>query len=120
MFSKQGAPCWGRNVPLVSLGWLLGLGAAFADAQTLSIRGSVSDASGASIPGATVSLTLSTVAGRRTTATDASGAYTFEGLPAGSYLAGARYNDTDVLAQPVTVGAGPGSDRPGLHRRSIE
>lgn len=56
-----------------------------AAGQTFSISGTVSDAAGASIPGATVALTSAAAAGRRTATTDATGRYSFSGVAAGSY-----------------------------------
>ncbi|MEO5924847.1 MAG: TonB-dependent receptor [Bryobacteraceae bacterium] len=56
-----------------------------AAAQSLTISGTVADTQSVPVAEATVSLTLSSAAGRRITTTDASGRYRFEGLTGGSY-----------------------------------
>lgn len=55
--------------------------------QTGEIRGVVSDASGAVVPEAAVSVSSPALQGARSTTTDAEGAYIFRGLPPGTYTA---------------------------------
>jgi Carboxypeptidase regulatory-like domain len=70
-----------------------------AHAQTVTLRGQVSDESGAVVPGAQVTLTGPS-GGRRTAASDITGAYTFAGIPAGDYTVQAS---APGLAQPKPV-----------------
>ncbi|MBV9405558.1 MAG: carboxypeptidase regulatory-like domain-containing protein, partial [Acidobacteriaceae bacterium] len=57
----------------------------WAQTSTGSIVGTVSDASGAAIPGASVTLTNTGTAERRTLTSDSSGNYQFVNLLPGSY-----------------------------------
>ncbi len=65
---------------------LLGLGRPVAGQTTGSIVGTVTDETGAVLPGATVTLSGPTlIGGPRVQATDAAGAYRFDRLPPGTY-----------------------------------
>ena len=81
-------------------------GLAHLSAQTASLRGQITDESGAVIPGATV--TLNGPSGTvKTTTSGSDGAYSFTALAPGSYTVKAAAPDL-ALAQPakVTLGAG--------------
>src|SRR5258707_9450336 len=70
-------------------------------AQTASLRGQVTDESGAVIPAATV--TLKGPAGlMKTAVTGSDGSYSFTGLPSGDYTVQALAPDL-VLPKPVEV-----------------
>ena len=58
---------------------------AFAQRSTANIRGTVSDSSGAVIPGATVALKGEDTGLSRTATTNAAGVYSFPDLPVGRY-----------------------------------
>jgi len=65
---------------------VLAAGAAYAQVQTGSITGLVTDSSGAVLPGATVSLSgEKLIGGVQTQITDATGNYRFDRLPPGAY-----------------------------------
>lgn len=72
------------------------------DAGTHSLTGRVVDPAGAGVPGATVRLHLKTQDLLRTAATSAEGAFRFDRLPPGEYLAEARTDGLDQV-NPVTV-----------------
>ena len=73
-----------RQILYASVTWLLVSAAAFA--QTLgTITGEVKDASGAVIPGVTVTVTNRATNATRTTASNAVGLFDFPALPPGSY-----------------------------------
>jgi len=70
------------------LGMLVAAGPALAQGgagSTGSIQGEVVDASGAALPGVTVTATSPSLLGIQTAATNGQGIYRFPGLPAGSY-----------------------------------
>jgi hypothetical protein len=58
----------------------------FAQETTGSLQGTVKDPTGASVPGATVSVTTPTLVGVKTEQTDAKGYYHFSNLPPGAYV----------------------------------
>src|SRR5437764_6677092 len=65
---------------------LLAASAARAQVETGSITGTVTDASGAVLPGVTVTLTgEKLIGGAQTQTTDATGTYRFDRLPPGAY-----------------------------------
>jgi hypothetical protein len=77
-----------------------------AQTETGRVSGSVEDAQGLVVPGATVTLTSTTTAAVRTTSSDANGRYVFANLPAGPYsltveLSGFAPQRRDLV---VTVG----------------
>src|SRR5947207_2851646 len=86
-----------------------------AHAQTATLRGQVIDESGAVVPGASVTLTPNTGAGRSTT-TDGAGSYSFVVLTAGDYTVRAS---APQLAQPevVHLTLRPGAQTLDLHLR---
>src|SRR6476661_7308866 len=91
---------------LICLILLVLAGLAPLSAQTASLRGQITDESGAVIPGATV--TLNGPSGTvKTTTSGNDGAYSFTALAPGSYTVKAAAPDL-ALAQPakVTLGAG--------------
>jgi hypothetical protein len=70
--------------PELALILLLGAGRLFAQ-STGSVRGTVSDSSGAAIPDASVTVTNTQTAQTRSTQTTGSGVFVFPELPIGSY-----------------------------------
>ncbi|MFN8061735.1 MAG: TonB-dependent receptor [Vicinamibacterales bacterium] len=75
-----------RALGLACLALALGASAAGAQVQTGSISGTVTDASGAILPGVTVSLTgEKLIGGAQSAVTDETGGYRFNRLPPGSY-----------------------------------
>lgn len=81
--------------------------AAPAAATGAAIHGHIADQTGALIPGATV--TITTVDGKvvATAKADASGAYSANGLAAGSYIVSAEYAGfAPFQSQPILVAAG--------------
>ena len=84
---------------VVILGLLLLAQVTVAQTQTGAVRGVVKDSTGGVIPGANVA--LESADGRsRTSATDASGAYSFSNVPPGQYTLKATY---EGLQQPSPV-----------------
>ena len=69
---------------LLLLLFLLAPGAA-AQTTTSTIEGKVTDATGAAVPGAEVSVSGTTLAAERSATTDATGFYRVTALPAGNY-----------------------------------
>jgi hypothetical protein len=75
-----------RTLSRVGLGFLLGLLATSAFAQSAgSIRGTITDTTGAVIPGATVTLAQEATKFARTVVTDAKGGYFFGAVQPGAY-----------------------------------
>lgn len=77
-----------RGVYLLLAAWLLAIppNALAQIGQTASLQGSVTDASGSPIPGATVTVTSAAlIGGPRSTSTDATGQYRFRSLAPGIY-----------------------------------
>ena len=60
-------------------------------ASTAALRGTITDPTGALIPGATVTITTSAGATVKETTADSSGAYAVTGLTAGSYIVRTSY-----------------------------
>ena len=75
---------------------------ATAQAGRGTVTGTISDAQGIPLQGVRLTLTPSAVV----TVSDATGQYTFLGIPAGSYTLTAAYAGFDPLSAPVTVAAG--------------
>src|SRR3954447_16716477 len=74
-----------RSLPLVALLVLLLPQALFAQTNAGSLSGSVSDASGAALPGVTVTATNASTGFNRTVVTETDGTYRFQSLPVGTY-----------------------------------
>jgi hypothetical protein len=70
---------------LLFAGTLCGVHPAHAQETTASLRGAVTDSTGARVPGATVTLTAVATGAKSTTTTDASGFYAFPQLSVGNY-----------------------------------
>ncbi len=70
---------------LIVFGSLLAGQAAFGQTVTATLTGSVVDASGASVPDASVTLTNASSGNVRKTVTNASGYYAVPAIPAGTY-----------------------------------
>jgi hypothetical protein len=66
--------------------YILAIGALFSQTPTGTVAGSVNDASGARIPGATVRLINVATKDTRTTTSSASGDYLFPSVPTGNYV----------------------------------
>ena len=79
--------------------------AAWGQQTSGTLRGRVTDSSGAVIPGAAVS--LAGPGGARTTTTDATGAYLFTGLPSGTYTVQATTTGFSPFEAKAEIGAGP-------------
>ncbi len=92
---------------------LAATGAIAQGRQTAVITGTVTSSDGASVPGATVTVTSPVLQGAQTAVTDLNGVYVLRGLPPGAYavsveLAGLSTYRTEVqvpLGQTVTVDA---------------
>src|SRR3569623_1298557 len=83
--------------------WILAAIAALAQ-QTASLRGTLTDSSGAIIPAASVS--LSGPAGKKTVQTQADGTYLFPGLPPGNYKVAVAYPGFVAYEHAITIQAG--------------
>ncbi len=71
------------------------------------INGTVTDQSGAVVPGATVEATESSTGVSRKTITSSAGAYTFQDMPLGAYtvkVSASTFKDAVVTKVPVTAG----------------
>ena len=66
--------------------FLINAGAGLAQTGTTSLRGTVTDKSGATVSGANITLTISTQAASRTTVSGPNGDYEFLALTPGTYL----------------------------------
>src|SRR5690348_7814269 len=77
---------WIRRLGIALVALVLAAPAARAQSQTGSITGTVTDSSGAVLPGVSVSVSGETlIGGVQTQVTDAKGTYRFDRLPPGSY-----------------------------------
>ena len=77
---------WPRYLTIAWMALMLVASGAAAQVQTGSITGTVTDASGAVLPGVTVTLTgEKLIGGAATMTTDAAGVYRFDRLPPGAY-----------------------------------
>src|SRR5579875_643431 len=76
---------------------------AFAQAVSGTVSGTVSDSTGAAIPGATVQLSKSVSGLNRTTTTDASGQFRFTNVPADQYRLSATSSGFKASTQTVAV-----------------
>jgi hypothetical protein len=75
----------GRLSALVVVLVLAGFGTAWSQSGTAGLRGTVADAQGAAIPGATVTITNTETGLSRTHVTDSVGEYLFVAMPPGTY-----------------------------------
>jgi Carboxypeptidase regulatory-like domain len=104
--------CWYLGFLILFCLATIGSALALAQTGTTSIRGTVSDKSGAVIPDAQVKLTSRDLAVERTTATNQSGQYEFPALQPGKYdltvesKGFRKFNQTDIellVNNPATV-----------------
>jgi hypothetical protein len=78
-----------------------------APIATATLRGQVSDPTGALIPGATITITTSAGVTKGTATADASGSYQVSGLAPGSYIVLASVEGfADFASQPIQLAAG--------------
>jgi len=97
-----------RRVPAGVLAAVLVLSASIASAQTTgSVNGTVTDNTGAILPGVTVTATSPVLMGAQSAVTNESGAYRFPSLPPGSYrLAFALPGFSSVVREDIVVNIG--------------
>src|SRR2546423_313374 len=92
------------TLALVLIACLLAATAAFAQTSSGSVTGRVVDASGAALPGVTVTAANSKTGFSRSVVTDAEGRYTFPSVPIGTYNVTAELNGfTTVTTRNVVV-----------------
>jgi hypothetical protein len=85
----------------------------FAQETTGSLQGTVKDPTGASVPGATVTVSTPTLVGVKTEQTDAKGYYHFSNLPPGAYIVKVDAKGFKTLNQSglvIEVGHSPSLD----------
>src|SRR4051794_5322920 len=80
------------------------LSSAFAQPGTGTLRGTMTDDSGAVIPAANVTLTGNGIT--KTAQTQADGTYVFQGLPPGQYNVKVAFPGFAAVDKPVTIAAG--------------
>src|SRR5215470_7481233 len=98
---------------------LIFLAAAILPAQTTAIlRGTVTDDSGAVIPGAAVRITGNRI--DKTVSTGIDGSYSIPGLPPGRYNVRASFAGFTTVELPVALAAGRTQDLPFQLRVSLE
>ena len=100
--SKRGVVLLGALLCVLAIA-----GSAFAQEQSGSIQGTVKDASGAVLPGATVEARSPSVVGVNSTTTDDKGVYRFPALPPGRYEVTATlqgFSPTKIGDAIVTLG----------------
>jgi hypothetical protein len=85
--AREGLPVENHSVFLLILGVSLAISSLSLHAQTAtgSILGSVQDASGAAVPGASGTMTNKSTASARAVTTNSEGLYSAPALPAGDY-----------------------------------
>ena len=93
-----------RRVTLLSLAIVGAASFAAAQSSTGSIKGVLTDDSGASIPAAF--LTITNPAGQKQAQSQADGSYTFTGLQPGDYTLGVTYPGFGPFSKVVTVSVG--------------
>src|ERR1019366_7214706 len=93
-----------RRITLLSLAISGAASFAAAQSSTGSIKGVLTDDSGASIPAAY--LTGTNTAGKQQAQSQADGSYTFMGLQPGDYTLAVTYPGFGPFSKVVTVGAG--------------
>lgn len=92
---------FGSGAAILTVILLYGLPAAAQPAQ--AVRGEVLDATGAALPGATVTLAAAGAV-VRTATTDGGGAFVFQGVPPGSYTVSATLQGFQARSADVVVG----------------
>jgi Fe(3+) dicitrate transport protein len=98
-----------RVAPLALLALLSSLAApAFAQSQSSSVSGRVSDQNSAAVAGATVTLRRESISFERTATTDAAGSFSFGNLPRGVYVLSASAGGFSAADVPVSVSPGAG------------
>ena len=85
---------------------IFGAGAAVAQQNTADIVGAVTDSTGSSVPGATVTLTNTSTSVTQTTTTSGTGDYTFTLVQVGSYSVKVEAKGFKTSVAPVSVSAG--------------
>lgn len=88
-----------RTFPIIAL--FLATFCTFAQGNAGAVRGTVTDPSGAVIPGATVHLTNAVSGLDRTTTTDATGQFTFANVPFNPYEINVSANGFSAISQHV-------------------
>jgi hypothetical protein len=88
---------------VVILAMLLLLAAPAAAQTTSTIEGTVTDTSGAVIPGAAVTVRGATIAAERSATTDAKGVYRVTALPAGTYTVSASFTGLATTTATIEV-----------------
>ena len=88
---------------------LMGGWAAVAQAQTITLSGTVADTSGGALPGVVVTLVPEAVASPQVTTTDGTGRYEFRGLVSGTYRLQASLSGFQDLDRPVILPTTSGS-----------
>ncbi len=101
-----------RALTAVLFSIVLLAGSSFAQTDTSSITGAVTDAQGAAVAGATVTINNPDRAFSRTTQTSAEGNYNFSGIPPGTYTVevekagfkkAVQTNVVAAIASPATI-----------------
>ena len=90
-----------RTFPIIAL--FLATLCAFAQGNAGAVRGTVTDPSGAVIPGATVHLTNAVSGLDRTTTTDATGQFSFVNVPFNPYEINVSANGFSAISQHVEI-----------------
>ena len=98
-----------KSLMLLALAAALSLSPTLTSAQTLygSVTGTITDTSGAAVPGATVTITNTETGLELTSVTDETGAYTVRNVPGGNYTLKASLQGFKEFVQtsiPVVVG----------------
>ena len=106
MYSRSASSCRWLAIACLLAAFLLVAGSAFAQ-STATIQGTVSDATGASVPNATVTARNQSTGQERSTTTDAAGAYVIPSLPVGTYRIEAKASGMQTMvANDLTVEVG--------------
>src|SRR5688572_31346694 len=95
-----------RVLSLMTAGVILVAAQAFAQSTDGRVTGVVRDSSGATVPGATVTVTNDQTGASQTAVSGADGAFSVTGLPAGSYTIQVELRGFGTSRATVTVAAG--------------